>query len=142
MAEMAETGHYHCHAVFLTVLHRVGVADGAAGLDDVVDALAVSYLDAVGEGEESVRCHSGAFEVEVEGVGFLDGVAEGVDARCLSYTRCEELTVAGKDDGVALAVLDKLVGEEHVGYLLLAEAVAGDELEVFGSLVFGVGILN
>ena len=43
-----------------------------------------------------------AFKVEAEAAGFFDGVAEGIDARCLAYARCYQLAVAGKNDGVAL----------------------------------------
>ena len=61
MAEVAEAGHDHCHAVVAAEGYRVGVADRAAGLDDGVDSGLVGNLHAVCEGEECIGGHNGAF---------------------------------------------------------------------------------
>ena len=142
MAEVTETGHDHCHAVGTAIINRLVVADRAAGLYHIVDTCFMRDFHAVAEGEEGVRGHGGSVEVEVEIVSLLDCLLESVYTRCLSYTRSDELAIAGKHYGVALAVLDELVGEEHVGDLLLAEAVAGYETEVVGTLYLVVAVLN
>ena len=102
MAEVAETGHHHSHTVVAAIFHRVGVADRSTGLDYRCDTGFVCYFDTVGKGEECIRCHSRAIEVEAEMTGFVNCLFEGINARGLAYARCQQLTVAGKDDGVAL----------------------------------------
>ena len=54
MVEQAHAGECHDHAVFVAALYHKVVADGAAGLGDVLDAGGFGALDVVGEGEESI----------------------------------------------------------------------------------------
>ena len=124
MAEVTEAGHDHGHAVVAAEGYRVGVADRAAGLDDGIDTGLVGCFDTIGEGEESVGCHYGAFEAEAEAGGLFDGMTQGIDARGLADARGDELTVAGKHDGVALGVLHDFVGEEKICHKAVAEIVA------------------
>lgn len=128
VAEVTEAGEDHSHSVSLAVVDALGVADGAAGLDNILDACAVGYFNAVGEGEESVGSHCGALEVETEALGLSDSLFECIHAGGLAYAGGEELTVLGEDDGVALGVLYDLVGEKHVGHGFVGEISAADEL--------------
>ena len=74
MVEQADVGHSHRHAVFVSGLDDVVVADGAAGLGDVLHAALAGALDVVAEGEEGVGAEAdivlGLFE---PGLFFLPG---------------------------------------------------------------------
>ena len=96
---------------------------------------------AVGEGEEGVGSHNGTLQVEAEALSLGDSLTQGVDARGLSYAGCVELAVFSKNNRVALRVLDNLVGEEEVGYLLGCKGTGGDAFELVGSLYLEVAFL-
>ena len=79
MAEVADAGHGHGDAMAKAEVDGLVVANGAAGLYDVVDAGLVGNFHAVGEWEEGVGCHGGAVEVEAERLCFGDGSDDGSD---------------------------------------------------------------
>ena len=105
------------------------------------DSGIVCNLHAVGEWEEGVGSHHSTVEVEVEAVSFLYGLLESIYTRSLSDTACTELLVLGKDDGVALAVLHNLVGEEEIFDLSLVNGFFGDLLQLLRSLGVSVALL-
>ena len=69
MMEQAQAGHGHGDVVFIARFDDIVIADGAAGLGDVVDTAAMSPFDVVTEGEESIAAQGDA--VELGNPGFL-----------------------------------------------------------------------
>ena len=133
----------HTHVVLLAEVDAVLVVDAAAGMGHGHDAGLVGYLHAVGEGEEGVAGHDGTVEVEVEALGFGDGLAQGVDAAGLARAAGVELTALGEHDGVALGVFDEDGGEGQVFGLLFRYLGAGDALQhLFGGGHHGVAVLD
>ena len=65
-----------------------------------------------------------------------------VYSRSLTHTGCEELTVLGKNNGVALAVLNDFVCEKHIGHLRRSRSFARNKFQVIGSLDFIIGLLH
>ena len=59
MVEQADAGKAHDHIMGIAGLDDIVVADGTAGLGDILDAAAESPLDVVPEGEECIgsQCH-------------------------------------------------------------------------------------
>ncbi len=105
-------------------------------------ACLVGNLNAVGEGEEGIRSHHGTLRAVAERAGFLDSLLEGVDARGLTHAAGKEHAVLGKNDGVALGVLDNLVGEEQVCGLCGCHGLDCNLLEVVHGLDLEVAVLN
>src|SRR5690242_9722013 len=66
MLEVSEPGKYHRHIVGIAIPDRVLVLDRSTGLNDCLDTVVVCNLDAVGEGEESVRSHHRIFVAEAK----------------------------------------------------------------------------
>ena len=56
--EQAHAGEGHDNAVLVTLFDDQIIADGAAGLSDVLDTGSNTALDGVGEGEESIGAQS------------------------------------------------------------------------------------
>lgn len=54
MMEQAQAGHGHGDIVFIARFDDIVVADGAAGLGDVVDAAAMGPFNVVAKGEEGI----------------------------------------------------------------------------------------
>ena len=69
MMEQAQAGHGHGDVVFIARFDDIVIADGAAGLGDVVDTAAMSPFDVVTKGEESITAQGDA--VELGNPGFL-----------------------------------------------------------------------
>ncbi len=139
---MTEACHHHCHIVVAAVFNAVGVADRASWLYHRIDAGIVRYFHTVGEGEESIGSHHGAFQRQIEGRGLLDGLLKGVDTRGLPYSGSQQTAIGGKHYRIALAVFHYLVGEQQVGGQAAVGFVAGHGLEVVGSLGLAVGLLH
>ena len=140
---MPVAGDGHSHVVLLAVVDGVLVVDGAAGVCHGDDAGLVGNLYTVGKGEEGVAGHDGSVEVEAEGLGFGNGLAQGIDARGLAGATGTELTVLGQHDGVTFGVLDKDGGEGKVGGLLRGDGGGGDALGHVGSGGdYGVAVLH
>ena len=76
---MSETGDNHGYAMFVAVVYTFLVPNAAARMDDCSDSCLVCDLDAVREGEEGVRCHNGAFQVEAEAESLGDCLFERVN---------------------------------------------------------------
>ena len=55
MVEQSYSCEAHCHAVFVTCLDNIVIADRTTRLCDILDAALVSALDIVAEWEESIR---------------------------------------------------------------------------------------
>ncbi len=98
---MADSGEDHGDAQSVGGVDDLGVADGAAGLDDGGCAGLGDGFEAVGEWEEGVGGGYGALERED---GFHGAEAGGVDAAHLAGADADGLAVAlgeaGVDDGV------------------------------------------
>ena len=102
MAEMTESGHYHCHVVFAAEFDGVVIANGAAGLNYGIDSGFVSDFHAVGKGEEGVGGHHATFGVEFKAVGLFNSMTESIHTGSLTNTACNEHLIASKYDCVAL----------------------------------------
>src|SRR3954447_13135373 len=114
--EVAGAGEVHGDAGFGGGFDGCFVADGAAGLDDCLDAAFDQDLEAVGEGEEGVGGGNGA-DGAVAGPG--DGEAAGVDAVDLTHADADRSAVGREQDRVRLHRATCLPGEgqvdEHLG---------------------------
>ena len=58
MMEQAQAGHGHGDIVFIARFDDIVVADGAAGLGDVVDAAAMGPFNVVAKGEEGIAAQA------------------------------------------------------------------------------------
>src|SRR5215218_11209102 len=147
MPEVAVLGEDHRDAGVLAGLDHLGVAFGAAGLDNRGGAGLDRQLGAVGEGEEGVGGEGGAGE-EALGLGaaglaaLLDREADGVDAAHLAGADAEGGAAFGDDDRVGADAAADGPGEEHVLPLLLARLVAGDGLHDLPRLGVAVAVLD
>ena len=81
---MAVAGEDHADAKLVAAVDGLLVADGAARLYDGGDTGFVGQFHAVVEGEEGVGSQHGTVKVKPEGMGLLDGLAQGIDARGLA----------------------------------------------------------
>ena len=128
--------------MLVAVVERELVLDASARLDDGSHALVAGNLHAVGEREEGIARHDGAVQVETEVLCLLYRLLQGIHAAGLAHAACQQLLTLGKDDGVGLAVLHNLVGEEHILHFLRRGGFGGDGLQLFGSLNLEVTVLH
>ena len=106
------------------------VPDGAAGLDDGGDAGSGRGVNAVPEGEESVRGHYAALDGFS---GLHDADLGGVNAAHLTGADAHEFGALGVNDGVRLDVLAALPGEEEGFHFLFGGLALGDALQAVGA---------
>ena len=125
MLEVAHAGEEHGHAVFVGGSDGFFVPDGAAGLDDGGNAGSGRGVNAVPEGEESVRGHYAALDGFS---GFHDADLGGVNAAHLSGADAHEFGALGVNDGVRFDVLAALPGEEEGFHFLFGGLSLGDAL--------------
>lgn len=66
MLKVTESGEHHGYTVGIAVVDALLVADRATGLYDSIDTCLVSYLHAVGEGEERIGSEHRTIEVKTK----------------------------------------------------------------------------
>mgnify|MGYP001524057474 FL=1 len=76
--EMTNSCGHHRDAMFVAIVERKLILDGTTRLNNCGHTFISGNLHAVGEGEESVRCHHGTFQVEAEVLGFFDGLLQSI----------------------------------------------------------------
>src|SRR5688572_7132993 len=100
MPEVAHAGEDHAHAVFVGGGDDFFVAFAAARLNDGLDAVLGSDIDAVAEREEGIGGHGTAFDGEALVLGLECGDARGIDARHLPGANSNGHSLAGEHNGV------------------------------------------
>ena len=83
MVEQSHAGEGHGHTVLITALDDQIVADGAAGLGDILDARLLGALDVVAEGEEGIRAEGHAVDGVQVGSLLLTGEGSGLGGEVL-----------------------------------------------------------
>ena len=111
MLKVAYACHHHGYAIIIAVFYRFVVAYRTTGLYHSSYTGLVCNFHAVAEWEERIRGHYGTIQVEVEAVSLLYSLFQSIYSRSLSYSACTQLLVLCKHNGVALAVLNNLVGK-------------------------------
>ena len=142
MSKMSISGKHHADAVFVAAVDGFLVADGAAGLHDGRNACFVGQFDAILEGEESIGGQNCIFQVEIERLGLLNGLAQGIHTRGLPNARGIELLALGQNNGVTAAVLHNLVGKNHIFHFVSSRGFRGDDLEIGSRFGVEVAVLQ
>ena len=75
---MADSRNHHRDAMFVAIVERKLILNGATRLNNCGHTFISGNLHTVREGEESVRCHHGTFQVEAEVLGFFDGLLQSI----------------------------------------------------------------
>jgi hypothetical protein len=127
---MTEAGEHHGDALLVGGGDHLGVAHGAAGLDDRGGAGLGQHVEAVAEGEEGIRGDHAAGDDEAGVLGLDRSDARGVDAAHLAGADADGHAVLAVHDGVRLDVLGHAPGEQQVAQLLLGGRALGDDLQV------------
>src|SRR5690606_29375233 len=139
VAEVAGSGEDHRDSVLVAAVDAVLVAEGAAGVDDDLDAGLAGFLDGVapGEREEGIAGEDGPGHFVA---GLLHRDFDALHAVRLAAAHAEEAAVLRNGDGVALHVLYAAPGELQVFELRGRGLALGDDLEfdLLGGPVIGV----
>ena len=85
MVEQTHTGERHYHAVLITALNDCIVADGAAGLCNILNTAALCTLDVIAEGEECIRAEG----YTVDGIEVCSLLITGEGAGCSVKYFCQ-----------------------------------------------------
>ena len=75
---MTNSCGHHRDAMFVAIVERKLILDGTTRLNNCGHTFISGNLHTVGEGEESVGCHHGTFQVEAEILGFFDGLLQSI----------------------------------------------------------------
>ena len=75
-------------------------------------------------------------------MSLIDGLTQSVDTRRLAHTGCTELFVFGKHNGIALAMLHELVGEQQVVDQRSVDGFYRDGTQIVGRLDLEVALLH
>ena len=142
MSKMPISREYHTDSVFVAAVDGFLVADGAAGLHDGRYACFVGQFDAILEGEEGIGGRNCTVQIEIERLGLLNGLAQGIHTRGLPNARGIELLALGQNNGVAAAVLHNLVGENHIFHFVSGRGFRGDDLEIGSRFGVEVAVLQ
>ena len=134
MFEVTGTRLYHTYMMRIAIPHREFVVDGSSGLDYGRNSRLSSCFDTVGKGEERIRGHHRAAQIEAERTGLFDGLFECIHTRCLPHTIGAELFVFRQCDCIGLAMLHNLVGKQQVGGFSLGGESCCHRLEVASGL--------
>src|SRR5690606_13411288 len=111
MAEMTHAGKYHSHAVFIAGRNGFFVAHGTAWLNYRSDPDLGGVINAVTEGEESIRSHYLACHLQACMLGFNSRDACRVYAAHLACAYADGLIVFCVDNRVGFYKFGDFPGE-------------------------------
>lgn len=109
--EMSGAGEHERDVGVAACLDGLFIVDGAAGLDDGVDACVDEEVWSIAEREEGVGCGDGVFGAVG---GAFDGESAGGESVDLSHAGTDEHVIADEADGVGLEVFDGDHAEGHL----------------------------
>src|SRR6188768_1206686 len=87
-------------------------------------------LYTIRERKEGIGSHHGTLQAKAEGRSFFDCLLQGINARSLSNTTGQQLTVYRQDDGIRFGVLANFTGEEQGVNLVCGRSNFRDHLQV------------
>src|SRR6266545_3825267 len=141
VAEMPAPGKDHSRSCTIDGRGNLGVAFGAAGLDDRRDAARQRLLRPVGEGEEGIGRERRSFEVVFEPLRFVQGDPYRINAALLPTADPDRLQVLRDHDRIRPDVLGDAPREHDIAPLLLGQR-SGDDVHRLALVDVPIAVLH
>lgn len=93
MFKMPDARKYHRHAMRITIIHRIGIPDGASRLNDRFYTRFIRNFNGVGKGEKGIRSHHRSFQGQLKSPGFINGLPQSIHPGSLACTGTNELLI-------------------------------------------------